>query len=525
MELYYGGKIYTMEHENELVEAILVDAGIIVEVGTFQKLQPHAKKLHNLNGATMYPGFVDSHIHIIGLGEKLQRLQLGHVKSKDEMLHEISRAIDQVNEGEWLICEGWNEYSLPNDKMITLEELDAISTRPVLLHRVCHHVLLCNSIAMRESGVTEHTVSPQGGRIGKGLTYRLTGYFYDEATNLILKTLPQSGEAYVRHLTNALDTAIDEMHRFGLVGGHTEDLAYYGHFTNVVQAFQNTIGEKRHFRAHLLRHHKVFEEMMDVDLLEIDDFLEYGAMKIFADGSFGGSTAALLEPYADNAQNVGMLLHSDEQFSRFVQTARKYGEAIAVHMIGDAAAQQVLKYIEQFPAPKGKKDRLIHCCLLNDDLVARMKKLPVILDIQPAFVTSDFPWVQKKIGEHRMKWAYAWKSLSDFECAIGTDAPIEGINPFETIYAAVTRKKDLEQVVYMPHETLSRYDAIKMYSYGSALTINKAHERGLIKVGYHADFTIVDRDLMVVSEQEIKSTRVLNTIVAGELVYCNTCTT
>ena len=201
-----------------------------------------------------------------------------------------------------------------------------------------------------------------------------------------------------------------------------------------------------------------------------------------------------------------MAVHTDEEIDALVALARNYGEAIAVHVIGDAAVEKALDAIEKHPVPEGKRDRLIHVNVLRDDLVERMEKLPVVLDIQPIFVSSDFPWVMDRLGEDRLDWAYAWKKLLDrgFICGGGSDAPIEEVDPLLGIYAAVTRRKPGEtHEGYLPDEKLSRFEAVCLFTTGSAATIGKATVRGKIAVGYDADFTVLDKDLFEVDEEEI----------------------
>ena len=519
MELYYGGKIYTLIEQGQTVEAVLTRDGRIEKTGTYEELHTYATKIHNLQGAVMYPGFVDSHIHLIGLGEKLIRLQLSGCKTKEEMLLLIASKIKTLRPGEVLIGEGWNEYQLQGGEMLSLQDLDSFQDNPIILHRVCHHVCLVNSKAMELANVNCETPDVAGGKIGRNGDDSLNGYFYDEAINLISNAFVKDGEEYASYLAQCINRAVTVMHQYGLVGAHSEDCSYYGHYSNVINAYNESIGELKHFRVHLLRHHKVFEQMISSEISDVPGFIEYGAMKIFADGSFGGSTAALLQPYENEGDNRGLLIHSDELFESFIKLAREAGEAIAVHMIGDGAAEQVITMVEKYPAPKGKRDRLIHCCLLTEQQIERMKKLNIILDIQPSFVSSDFPWVEEKLGNHRLKLAYAWKTLSDFPCALGTDAPIEDVNPFHTIYAAVTRKKVDGKEVFNVSECLSLFEAIKMYTFGSAYAIGKETERGLIQEGYTADFTIVDQDLFTISSEQILEASVIQTIVEGRTVY------
>ena len=521
MEIFYGGKIYTMLHPNDSVEAVLIEKGRIVKIGAYEELAPLATSFHSIHGKTMFPGFVDSHLHIIGLGEKLIRLQLDHCETKEQLHIEIERALESLVPGELLVGEGWSEYNLLQEQMLTLDELDRYRDNPIILHRVCHHVLLCNRIALQIARVHAQTTDVIGGKIGRNNDNSLNGYFYDEAMSLVMNAFVMEGEKYVNYLTSCINRAVKMMHQFGLVGGHSEDCSYYGHYSNVVKAYAQSVGKHKHFRASILRHHKVFDQMMNDNIEDITGFIEYGAMKIFADGSFGGSTAALLQPYEQEGNNRGLLIHSDEQFESFIMQARRAGEAIAVHMIGDRAANQVISMIEKYPAPNGKRDRLIHCCLLTETQIERLKKLSVVLDIQPSFVSSDFPWVEQKLGNHRLHLAYAWKTLSEFPCALGTDAPIEDINPFYTIYAAVTRKKVDSDQVFNPSQCLTVFEAIKMYTYGSAFAVSKELERGLIQEGYVADFTIVDQDLLTIPSEQIINTTVLETIVDGKTVYKN----
>lgn len=521
-QLWYGGTIYTMENENETVEAILVEDDKIVAVGSFKDLSNLADEKINLQGATMYPGFVDSHLHMIFQGEKLTRLDLSKANSAEEMIELVKEAAKTTPSNKWLFGEGWNENNFSDRRIPTKQELDAIRKEPIILTRVCHHALLANTSALEVGGIFETSTSPVGGEIGRNADGKLSGLLYDNAMNCVTSAIPREGETYNQELVNELNLAIDDMLSKGLTGGHTEDMSYFGHYTNPLGAFKRIVGEKHHFRVNLLRHHAVFEEMIKANIQFDEPFIEPGAMKIFADGALGASTAALTTPYADDPINKGFLIQTDEQVEELVQLARKYNEVIAVHIIGDASAEQIIRVLEKYPAPLGKRDRLIHGCILSEDLVNRIAKLPVVVDIQPAFVPSDFPWVEDRLGKERLAYAYAWKTLLDrgIICAAGTDAPVEDINPLLTIYAAVERKKPGEENNgYIPEQKISRFEAIRAYTLGSAQAICKEHERGLIKRGYVADFSIFDRDLFKGTSEEMLEAKAVKTVVAGRIVY------
>lgn len=520
-KLWYNGLIYTMAKEGETVEAILTEGDQILQTGALAQLTELADERVDLKGAVMYPGFVDSHIHMIMYGQKLQRLDLSKAESTQEMLELLQERAATLQGGEWLFGEGWNENNFPDRRIPSIEELDIVYKGPIILSRICHHVYLCNTEALQRGGITRESENRPGGEIGRDIRGELNGLLYEQAKNPVYEAAQPQGEAFVKMLEESLHLAVDDMLKRGIVGAHTEEMNYFGHYTNPLTAYKNVM-KKEHFRVNLLRHHEVFEQMMQDGARFEEPYVEPGAMKIFADGSLGGSTAALSEPYEDNRENFGMLIHTDEKLEDYVKLARQYGEAIAVHLIGDAGVEQLLNVVEKYPAPEGKRDRFIHCCVLREDLVARMKQLPIVLDLQPAFVTSDFPWVEKKLGQERLSWAYAWKRLlsAGFMCAAGTDAPIEEVEPLKTIYAAVERKlPDQSHEGYGESEKLSRFEAVKMYTYGSAQAICKEHERGLIQEGYVADFTIFDRDLFEGSTEDMLKANVEKTVVGGKVVY------
>lgn len=524
-QLWYGGTIYTMEKENETVEAVLVENDRILAVGSFAELHVQADECINLQGTVMYPGFVDSHLHLIFQGEKLLRLDLTKARSAEEMLAMVKEAAETTPADQWLFGEGWNENNFPDKRIPTMAELDAIRKGPILLTRVCHHVVLGNTAALQAGGITETSKAPAGGEIGRDPAGKLNGLLYEKASDLVTNAIPRGGEAYIDSLAAELSLAVEQMLSVGLTGAHTEDMSYFGDFHNPLTAFHRVIGEKHHFRVNLLRHYTVFEKMMQANLDFDAPFIEPGAMKIFTDGSLGGSTAALSKPYADQPGHNGLLVQTDEQLEELVKLARKYDEVVAVHMIGDAGAEQILNVIEQYPAPSGKRDRLIHACVLREDLIERMAKLPVVVDVQPAFVPSDFPWVIDRLGEERLEYAYPWKTLLDhgIMCAAGTDAPIEDFNPIASIYAAVERKRPYAaHEGYVPEEKIPRFDAIRMYTVGSAQAICKEHERGLIKPGYAADFSIFDRDLFAGTSEDMLKAQAVKTVVAGRTVYDRT---
>ncbi|MEK4485526.1 amidohydrolase [Psychrobacillus sp. FSL H8-0484] len=498
--LWTDGSIFTMHADGDMVEAVLVEDGKIIQIGTKEHLLPLADKVQSLKGAAMYPGFVDSHIHLIGHGEKLAYLDLSSFTSIKKIVQEVS---SRVSPNKWYVTEGWNDNKLVEGRPITCHDLVSIEETPIVLKRICRHVLVANTKAMELAGVTKDTPNPPGGLIGRDERGNLNGLFYDEAQPLITAHIPPVSSEYIKEI---IISSVKDLQTKGLTGVHTEDMAYYGAYRVPLQAYREAINDN--FRVHILRHHEAFEEMQGE---KSSPFIEFGAMKIFVDGSLGGHTALLSEGYSDTPNMKGVAVHESEKLKDLIKLARKYNENIAVHVIGDKATEIILDLIERYPAPSGKKDRLIHVNVLRSDLVKRMQKLPLVLDIQPIFVPSDFPWVIERLGKDRLTWAYAWKSLlhAGFECSGGSDSPIELADPLLGMNAAVNNS-------YLPEQAITVFEAISLFTTGSAKAIGKEDVRGKIRSGFDADFTIVDQ---VLTPDTFVTAKVIKTIVSGEIIF------
>ena len=498
--LWTDGNIVTMEAEDDFVEAVLVENGTIIDTGLKKDLLPLADCVESLEGCAMYPGFVDSHIHLIGHGEKLSYIDLSNFTSIKQIKETVA---SHITSEKWYVTEGWDDNKLEEGRSLTCTDIDFITKTAVVLKRVCRHVLVANTTAMKIAGITKETPNPTGGVIGKDENGEPNGLFYDEAQRLITDCIPSPT---TDNLKKIITSSIENLKSKGITGVHSEDMAYYGHYKVPLQAYRDVV--QKGFRVHLLRHHDVFEQMQGE---ETTPFIEFGAMKIFIDGSLGGRTALLSEDYTDLPGERGIEVHTPGKLENLVKMARSYKENIAVHVIGDQAVEKVLDLIEKFPVAEGKKDRLIHVNVLRADLIERMKKLPIILDIQPIFVASDFPWVIERLGESRLQSAYAWKLLLNqgLDCSGGSDSPIELADPLLGISAAVNNP-------HLPKQELTVFEAVSLYTTGSAKAIGREDKRGLILPGYDADFTILDN---VLEKDNIFSTTVVQTVVAGEIVY------
>ncbi|RNA70358.1 amidohydrolase [Alteribacter keqinensis] len=527
--LWYGAKVRTLETENDLHEAVYVEDGIIQDVGEKAELERtysnRITEYHDISGGVIYPGFVDSHLHMIGHGEKLQRIDLSEITSVETLMHVLKKRAEELNKGEWLIAEGFNENLFTPAVVPHRSELDEItSEHPIVLTRVCRHAMLVNSYVLELAGINASTPDPPGGLIVKDTEGLPSGYLHDQAQEYVRDVMPDIDGDY---LHSALTDSLNDLWSKGFTGAHTEDLNYYGDPDLTLQTFLNVIdGEKQKFRASLLVHHEVAGSLKEKGYTygDLNNTIELGAVKVFADGALGGRTALLRQPYSDDPSTSGVAIYTRSQLSDIVREARKLEMPVAIHTIGDLALEYALDAIEENPVPAGLRDRLIHLQVTGPDLLNRLQKLPVVLDIQPRFVASDFPWVEERLGPERLEYGFAWKTYLDMgiACAGGSDAPIEPPDPLLGIHAAVTRRKPEENHKgYYPEQKLTLFEALRLFTTGSAQAISQEEEYGLIKKGYKADFTIFDHDLFDLSPDEWLNVQVKKTVVDNTVVYEN----
>ncbi|MGM9986119.1 MAG: amidohydrolase [Bacillaceae bacterium] len=521
--IWYNGNIYTLTEEGKKVESVVTEGTKIVAVGNYEQLVMNhtIDQYRDLKGNTMLPGLTDSHLHLIGHGENLKRLDLSRCTSMEQIIELLKAKVATTKHGEWIIGEGWNDSLFSHKTPFQLAEIDKITkVHPVLLKRICHHSAFANSLALSLADITNATPNPEGGRIGKDKNNELNGYLYDEAIYLLFPFMPQADEHY---LQEALQLAIESCHRHGLVGVHTEDLAYYKDDQETLQAFQTIVEDGYKLKMNLLVNYKachVLEQTWGEN-----PYIEKGAMKIFADGSLGSRTALLSSSYSDDETTSGLAVVEPEGLNQLVQKARSLGMTVAIHTIGDLSLQYILDALEAYPPKEGQRDRIIHAEVMRADLFERMKHLPIVVDIQPVFISTGFKWMETRLGQERLAYTHIWKTMIEagIVCAGGSDCPIETINPFVGMYCAITQQNAFfeKEGVFREEEKLSRFQAINLYTAGSAYAIYKEKERGKIAVGFDADFTIIDRDYFTCPEEELLQINVMQTVIDGEIVYKN----
>ncbi|AIQ17009.1 hydrolase [Paenibacillus sp. FSL H7-0357] len=509
-------------------DAVYVEHGRITAVGEgrYLALQLSGREYNvvDWDGAYVLPGLTDAHVHLGMHGMKLDMLDFTGMTSKEEMLHAIARRAEITPPGEWILGLNWNENEFRPAAAPHISELDAVTERhPVFLTRTCFHAFLGNSEAFRRAGVTESTTDFASGAYGRDAEGKLNGWIYEDASQPFNAVQPVPDYTAKK---NAVRRGIADALSLGLTAVHTEDLRLLDSVETMLQIHRELREEGLFFRTHQLLYYVYLQEVEELRLQagSGDEWLRLGAVKLFADGAIGGRTALLEQPYSDAPDTSGIAIHTQEKLNEIVGAARRLSFPVAVHAIGDAAARMTLAAMDHHRlSPEAVlPDRFIHAQVLNGALVEQMRGLRLIADIQPRFVASDFPWVLERVGPARTGHLYAWNKLmkAGITCAGGSDAPIEPLNPFLGLHAAVTRRKPGESHEgYLPGEKLSIPEAIGLFTTGSAAAAGEERERGRIAPGLQGDFTVIDRDVLS-DPEELLQVNVRMTVVNGKIAYC-----
>ena len=526
--IFTKGRIHTFDRHHPVVEAVVVENGRIIDLGTHRDmmLQWGRNKVQviDLQGKMVTPGLIDSHLHLSGVAFQFLDLNLTGVRSKREMLEKVRQRANTTPSEKWLLGMGFDENLFDDGGIPTIQELDEAAPHcPVFIKRICHHAFLVNSKALEMANYHSSMDVPAGGSVVLDPnTKKPTGLLLETASKLITDRIP---ERSYEELKNGLEQAMNYAMERGLTSVHTNDPSYFGGFDQTYQLYDELINrEKKGLRCNLLIDYPFLNRLKERGMYAGygNESLQIGAIKIFADGAFGRRTALLSEPYQDAPGEYGEAIHDQETLFQIVKDVREYSMPIAVHTIGDQAVDNVLRVLEQFPSVK-VRDRVIHVSLLREDVIQRLAKPSLVADIQPRFVVGDFPWIQDRLGEERIQYVYAWKSLlsAGVLCAGGSDAPIEPVDPLLGIHAALTRRHPGESHEgWGEKEKLSMKEALKLFTIGGAYATNEEDVKGTISRGKLADMTVFSKDLLAMDyPDELLNIKVEMTIIGGDIVF------
>lgn len=530
--LFHGGKILTLHDAAPMAEAMAIQGDRILAVGTTDEIFPlktEQTETIDLKGEVVVPGFNDSHMHLINLGQSMDGIDLSPARSVPDLIRLGQDYHDRNPSQFWILGRGFNQENFALKTLPAKSDLDRISTvNPVLFTRVCGHICIANSKALEMAGIHAERQDPPGGGIDRDEGGAPTGVLRENAISLVKRLIPSPT---VHDLKRVIGIASQAAASLGLTTVQSNDLHGTRTLKNRLEAYgQLARAGELPIRIQLQSTMATVEELQTYievwKTYQQGTHLTLGPLKLFADGSLGGRTAALTYPYADEPLNSGMPIYTQDELDQLVSLAAQNNLQVAVHAIGDRAIDMVLDSCEKARRAQAHwtaRPRIIHAQITRLDQLKRMASLGVVCDIQPIFVPTDLHFVEKRIGAEKARWSYAWKTMGDLgiHTAGGSDSPVESCNPLWGMHAAITRQdhQGYPPRGWHPMERLSPKNALALLTQGSAYAAHEERIKGSLSPGKLADFVILPADPTEVPPDELLTMQVTATYVGGQRVF------
>jgi len=530
----YKAKVHTVDPSRPEAQALAIVGDRIRAVGSEDEIRawiaPGTSVL-DAHGGTVLPGFNDSHVHFVDGSSLLSQVHLADATTREEFTRRVAAYAKGLQKSQWVLGGNWDHEKFPGATMPTREWIDVVTPdNPAWLDRYDGHMGLANTAALKLAGVDRNTPDPPGGTILRDAEGNPTGALKDAAAGLVERVIPPPSE---EQLTRAIRAGLEEARRVGLTSvqdiSHAPEMRVY---QKLLAAGELTA------RFYCITPIQGYEAPLHAGITAGfgNDWIRTGALKGFADGSLGSTTALFFEPYNDAPGTRGLfnaMMLPEGHMLQMAQPADAAGLQIAIHAIGDRAIHEILTMYEEIarrngpprslgPA-RGRRWRIEHVQhLLASDYDA-FARLGVIASMQPYHAIDDGRWAEKRIGHERAKSSYAWRSLLDHgaKLAFGTDWPVAPLNPLLGLYAAVTRATldGRHPEGWIPEQKITLAEAIEAYTLGSAYAEFTETQKGSLTPGKLADVVILDADLFRIPPEKIKEVKVVKTIAGGRIVY------
>lgn len=524
-----GGPIHTADDTMPAAGAVAVRDGRIVYVGDeagVEALAGPETEIVELDGAALYPGFTDAHVHVLGVGSRERTLNLEGTESITDLQERVRAAATELPEGSVLYGRGWIETHWPEGRFPNRGDLDAAAPdHAVVLTRADGHALVANSLALERAGITADSVAPEGGDILRDEAGEPNGMLIDAAmypANALVGAL----EGDERADTYAEGASV--MASLGWTGGHDMSVPY----SDVAMIEGLADDDRLPIRVYVsINPDGLAALARETPRIADDGRVITRAVKMYMDGALGSRGAALLEPYSDAPGNQGLMLSEEDQTLSAFTEALRTGIQMNVHAIGDRGNRLLLDWVEEAYAAVPPEDRAIenprwrdeHTQIVDPDDIPRFSELGVIPSMQPSHAIGDLFFAPDRLGDDRLDGAYAWRDLIDSGVVIagGSDAPVERGDPRIEFYAAVARRAldGTQTEEWHPDQAVTRQEALRMFTAWPAYASFREDELGRIAVGLRADFTVFSEDIMTIPEADILTVEPVMTIVDGEVVY------
>ncbi len=517
---------YSFDNERQLFEfsALAVREGRVLATGNTDLADQYpSATLRDGNGKTMLPGLIDAHGHISSLGYALLSIDVRGLQSAAQVAKNVAAYGAKNPDLSWIQGRGWNQVLWPGKQFPNMADLDAeITDRPVWLERIDGHAGWANKKAMELAGITRDTVSPPGGEIIYDQQGEPSGILIDNAMRLIIDIIPAPNTAEIKL---ALDAVSQHLLSLGITSAHDAGVLSSEHKV-YRQLADNGEMQVRIYGMYSSTEDDLQQVLNAGHSSDSRDMYSVRSIKIYTDGALGSRGAAMLEPYSDRPDHRGLLLTSREELQRLFKLAINADFQIAIHAIGDQGNRIGLDVLEQAYESFGGRHlrhRMEHSQVVALSDIPRFKSLDVIPSMQPTHATSDMNMAEDRIGAERLKGAYAWQSFlkQGSRVVSGSDFPIELANAFHGIHAAVTRqdKNNQPEAGWILEEAMSLEDTMRSFSIDAAWAAHQEDSLGSLTPGKWADFILLDQDIYQIPARDTWKTQVLETWLAGELVY------
>jgi predicted amidohydrolase YtcJ len=516
--LVKNGLVYTVNTQFATADAFVVKGGKILAVGKADSLEKiyYAKTVVNAGGKAVYPGFIDAHTHFYNYGLNLQTANLVGTQSWSAIVDTVKEYARHNTEG-WIVGRGWDQNDWKNKKFPEKSKLDSLfPVRPVILTRIDGHAAIVNQAALNIAGIKPgQTIN--GGEI-ETIKGKLTGVLVDNAVGIVKRKIPMPSEQLTQ------EAFIDAQRNCFAVGLTTvDDCGLDFPMVNTIAQLQHKGLLKMRMYVMLSDKPENYDYLFKRGVFKTPG-LNVRSFKVYADGALGSRGACLLQDYSDQKNWKGFLLSDQKHFEGVAQKIYDKGFQMCTHAIGDSANRVILKiYGKMLKGRNDRRWRIEHAQVIATNDVHYFMDYSVIPSVQPAHATSDMYWAGQRLGPQRIKTAYAYKRLlgENGWMPVGTDFPVEDINPIYTFYAAVIRKdlKGFPAGGFQMNNALTRTEALKGMTIWAAKSNFEEKEKGSIEAGKYADFVILDKDIMKIKGSEIPKVKVLSTYVNGEKVY------
>ena len=526
--IIHHAHIWTVDSSLPEAEAVAILGDRIVAVGSNQAVDswrgPNTRVV-DAEGKRLLPGFNDAHVHFVDGGAQLDNIELNDATSAREFSHRIGQRAARMHKGEWLLGGDWDETKWNPAELPTKEMIDSLTPDiPVAVGRYDGHMILANSLALKLAGITAETPDPAGGVIVRDRQGNPTGALKDAATDLIYKVIPPLSHDQRRH---AVERALDHAAALGVtsVQNMNPDFADIAIYAELLEEGKLTT---RIYAAPLITQ---VDDLTKIGIRHAfgGPYLRIGAVKAFADGSLGSSTAYFFEPFSDQPDNRGILsdeMHPISLMRDRMMRADAAGLQICTHAIGDAAISAILDIYAEIEKAHGDHDRrwrIEHAQHMAAKDFDRFANLHVIASVQPYHAIDDGRWAERRIGHDCATRTYAFRTFLDHgvRLALGTDWDVAPLNPMLTLYAATTRATldGKNPNGWFPEQKLTIREAIEAYTMGSAYAEFQEHEKGSITPGKLADMVLLSDDVLTIDPVRIRDVKVLKTWVGGKMTY------